>query len=178
MSITTRTGDGGKSGLLSGERVSKGSHRLEAFGTVDELNSVLGVTLAEEGIPVEVKKNLIQVQKLLFRVGTDLATPLRGTGSAMRLSKEDIYQLEKWIDDLEQTLPQLKHFILPSGSRLGALLHQARTVCRRAERCTVRLTEKKEINDRVQVYLNRLSDYLFLAAREVNTKQGTKEVEV
>jgi len=178
MSITTKAGDGGKSGLLSGERVSKGSYRLEAFGTVDEFNAVLGVVLAEVGIPVEIKKHLVQVQRLLFRVGTDLATPLRGTGSAMRLSREDVYQLESWIDELEQTLPQLKHFILPSGSRLGALLHQARTVCRRAERCTVRLAEKEEINDRVQVYLNRLSDYLFLAAREANRKEGIKESEI
>jgi cob(I)alamin adenosyltransferase len=178
MSITTRTGDGGKSGLLGGERISKGSLRLEAFGTVDELNSVLGVALAEEGIPIEVKDHLLQIQKLLFRVGTDLATPLKGEGGAARLAKEDIYQIEKWIDELEQALPALKHFILPSGSRLGSLLHQARTVCRRAERCTVRLSETEDINHHVLIYLNRLSDYLFLSAREANRKAGVEELEV
>ncbi|MBU0766701.1 cob(I)yrinic acid a,c-diamide adenosyltransferase [Patescibacteria group bacterium] len=178
MSITTKIGDGGKSGLLSGERVSKGSLRLEAFGTVDELNAVLGVVLVEEEIPVEVKEYLVQVQKLLFRVGTDLATPLKGTSGIVRISQEDIYQIEKWIDELEQTLPVLKHFILPSGSRLSSLIHQARTVCRRAERCTVRLSEKEKINDHVQIYLNRLSDYLFLAAREANLGEGVDESEV
>ncbi|MCF7844333.1 MAG: cob(I)yrinic acid a,c-diamide adenosyltransferase [Kiritimatiellales bacterium] len=178
MSITTKTGDSGKSGLFNGERVSKGSLRLEAYGTVDELNSVLGVVLAEEGIPVDVKDHLVQMQKVLFVVGTDLATPINSTAGVVRLSKEDVYKIESWIDELEQALPTLKNFILPSGSRLGALLHQARTVCRRAERCTVRLSEEEDINNHVKIYLNRLSDYLFLAARDANRKEGIKETEV
>jgi len=176
MPITTRAGDGGKTGLLKGQSVSKGSHRIEAFGTVDELNACLGVVLVED-LPHEIKKHLTETQRLLFRIGTDLAT-LEQNANVKRITQEDVSMVESWISELEDSLPQLKHFILPSGSKLGALLHQARTVCRRAERCVVRLSEKEEINDQIQIYLNRLSDYLFLAAREVNRKQGVGEVEI
>lgn len=176
MPITTKAGDGGKTGLLKGQRISKGSHRIEAFGTVDELNACLGVVLAED-LPHNIKKHLTETQRLLFRMGTDLAVP-DDNANIKRIRKEDVDMVESWISELEGALSRLKHFILPSGSRLGALLHQARTVCRRAERCVVRLSEKEEINDQVQIYLNRLSDYLFLAAREVNRKQGVGEVEV
>jgi len=178
MSITTRTGDNGETGLLGGERVSKSSPRLEAYGTIDELNSVIGVALSESSVPKEILEHLKEVQRLLFRMGTDLATPLEINAKIERMNKKDIDQIESWITELEQALPLLKKFILPSGSRLGALLHQARTVCRRAERRAVALAETEKINTHVQIYLNRLSDYLFLAAREANRRVGAGEVEV
>ncbi|MBU0458722.1 cob(I)yrinic acid a,c-diamide adenosyltransferase [Patescibacteria group bacterium] len=185
MPITTRTGDGGFSRLLTGERVSKGDLRLEAYGTVDELNAVLGVVLAEidQGSAAEVhepplRSNILETQRLLFLLGSDLATPQNANVQIKRVSHEDISKIEEWITELEQTLPELKRFILPSGSRLGSLLHQARTVCRRAERCSVRLSEKEEINNHIQVFLNRLSDYLFLAARQVNRELGGREIEI
>ncbi|MFA7682164.1 MAG: cob(I)yrinic acid a,c-diamide adenosyltransferase [Candidatus Peribacteraceae bacterium] len=178
MSITTRSGDHGETGLLGGERVSKSSPRLEAYGTIDELNAVLGVVLAEENVPEEISAHLHEVQRLLFRMGTDLATSLDRQVKIERMDQKDVDQIEVWITDLEQALSLLKRFILPSGSRLGALLHQARTVCRRAERRVVALAELEQINTHVQVYLNRLSDYLFLAAREANRRAGAQEVEV
>lgn len=178
MSVVTRTGDGGSTALFGGRRISKSSPRLHAYGTVDELNAVLGVILAEKGLPEHIKEHLFATQSLLFRVGTDLATPLSGNVEVVRIAKGETVQVEEWIEELEQALPTLKRFILPSGSKLGALLHQARTVCRRAERYVVEMMEKEEGNEHVQIYLNRLSDYLFLAARAVNRAAGAEEQEV
>lgn len=169
VSVTTRTGDGGYSRLLTGERVSKGCPRLEAYGTVDELNAVIGVVMAEDGGD---KFPLGDLQKLLFLIGSDLATPEDSRVNIKRVSPDDVKVIDEWIKELESALPELKRFILPSGSKLGSLLHLARTVCRRAERCTVRLSEKEKINDQIQIFLNRLSDYLFLAARKANRKEG------
>lgn len=178
MSIVTKTGDKGKTGLFGGQRVSKASARLHAYGTVDELNACLGVILAEPQIGQTMQTQLLRVQRLLFLVGADLATPIESNAKIARAEIAHIQEVEAWINGLEQTLPILQRFILPSGSRLGALLHQARTVCRRAERWVVALSEKETINLRVQIYLNRLSDYLFLVAREANRKEGAAEVEV
>ena len=173
MSIVTRTGDDGISGLLTGERVSKGSDRIEAYGTVDELNAVLGVCIAEidssgssadesHGSRLRLHDCLLEIQRILFIAGADLAAPLLSKARINRVSGKEIETVEKWIDELEQALPELKRFIIPGGSVLSAHLHLARTVCRRAERCVVRLSEKEKINKEV---LNRLSDYLFMAAR-------------
>ena len=188
MSVTTRTGDGGFSRLLTGERVSKGCLRLEAYGTVDELNSVLGVaiSLLPQGgtAPSRLRKQLCEVQRLLFAVGSDLATPNDSQIKIKRVSSDEVKVIDEWINELESVLSELKRFILPSGSKLGSLLHQARTVCRRAERCTVRLAEEesscakssedRKINEQIQILLNRLSDYLFLAARKANRDVGNE----
>ncbi|MBI3331634.1 cob(I)yrinic acid a,c-diamide adenosyltransferase [Candidatus Peregrinibacteria bacterium] len=178
MSIVTRTGDKGKTGLFGGQRVSKASPRLHAYGTVDELNACLGVILAEPNVPDTVKDQLLKTQRLLFLVGADLATPLESAAKIARVESTHVLEVESWINRLEQTLPVLQRFILPSGSRLGALLHQARTVCRRAERWVVELGEKEPTNLQVQIYLNRLSDYLFVVAREANRSAGAPEIEV
>ncbi len=167
MVITTRTGDSGYSCLLTGEKVSKGDLRLEAYGTVDELNAVLGIVISEMNDAAGIRlSRLRQVQKLLFLVGSDLATPLDSKADIKRISSEEVKLIEGWINELEEFLPELKRFILPGGSKLSSYLHLARTVCRRAERCSVRLSEEEKINPQVIVFLNRLSDYLFLLARE------------
>lgn len=177
MSIVTKTGDKGQTGLFGGKRVPKHSVRIHAYGTVDELNAILGVILAEQGLSEELRTQLLEIQRLLFRVGGDLATPHMETHIA-RVESEQILQLEQWIHAMESELSVLKRFILPSGSRLGALLHQARTVCRRAERWVVELGTQEEINTTVQIFLNRLGDYFFLAARKANREAGAAEVEV
>ncbi len=175
MSIVTKTGDKGQTGLFGGERVPKTSPRIEAYGTVDELNAVLGVVVAEE-LSSELKHQLLRTQRLLFKVGADLATPKLDTPSIERMAAGDIAEIESWITELEASLPPLTRFILPSGSRAGALLHQARTTARRAERAVCRLMETETINGEVQIYLNRLGDYLFLAARMANREAGEEEV--
>ena len=178
MTIVTKTGDRGQTGLFGGKRLSKAHARIHAYGTVDELNAVLGLTLSEEGIPKTLRRELLCVQRLLFRVGADLATPLDSKATILRMNAENIAEIERWITALEAGLPPLTRFILPSGSRLGSSLHLARTVCRRAERWIVALGETEAINAHVQVYLNRLSDYFFLVARVVNRESGMPEVEV
>lgn len=178
MSIVTKTGDKGQTGLFGGKRVSKTHPRIHAYGSVDELNACLGVVLAEESLPVELHHQLLSTQRLLFVVGADLATPLESKAKIQRVLPTHIADVEEWIAAIESCLPTLTRFILPSGSRIGALLHQARTVCRRAERWVVGLGESETINVQVQVYLNRLGDYLFLVAREANRHAGAKEQEV
>lgn len=176
MSIVTKTGDNGTTGLLGGSRVSKDSPRLHAYGTVDELNTVLGLVIAEEKMPEDVRIQVGSLQHILFRLGADLSAPAHL--SIERMTKEDVTSLEEWIALLERDLPPLQNFVVPGGSRAAALLHQARTVCRRAERWVVGLTEEEKVNPHAQVYLNRLSDYLFLAARAVNMHEGRKDVRV
>ena len=174
-SISTRTGDKGTTGLFGGQRVPKHHPRLHAYGTVDELNSVLGVVLAEPGLPGVVQEDLQDIQSILFAVGADLATPFDSAAQVDRLTKETIDILEEKALSLEKVLPQLQNFVLPGGSRAGALLHQARTVCRTAERWIVALAELEQVNEHVRVYINRLSDYLFLAARFTNRELEVPE---
>jgi len=176
--ISTKTGDNGETGLVGGKRVSKASTRIHAYGTVDELNAVIGLILSEEIIAKELAEQFQAIQKQLFVIGADLATPAQNnTTTVPRISAEDVHRLEQWGNQLEQVLPAMKHFILPSGSRAGALLHLARTVCRRAERWVVDLSAKEEVNPALIKYLNRLSDYFFLASRTVNKSADVKEVE-
>lgn len=174
-SISTRTGDKGTTGLYGGQRVSKANIRLHACGDVDELNSVIGVALAENNVPDLVRIILEELQYILFSVGADLATPYESNQQVTRLSNQPTIDLEVAGKTLEEHLDPLTHFIMPSGSRLGSLLHQARTVCRRAERFVVELSQQEQVNQEVAIYLNRLSDYLFLAARYTNKKLGIPE---
>jgi len=174
MKIYTKTGDEGKTGLFAGARVRKDDVRIEAYGTVDELNAALGVARSER-LPPEIEQTLERVQSELFSVGAELATPEPGKHGMSLVGESQIELLEKAIDRLEAGLPPLKHFILPAGSRGGALLHLARGVCRRAERRVVTLAGNAEISTEIIRYLNRLGDYLFVAARFAN--QEAKAVE-
>lgn len=178
MSIVTKTGDNGTTGLLGGSRVSKASPRLHACGSIDELNAAIGLVLAEEKLPQNLREQLLHLQHLLFRVGANIATPMALSRGSRRVRPADTGQLEQWIGIMEDSLPPLTSFILPGGSRAGALLHCARTICRRAERSMAELQEKEGINQELLRFVNRLSDYLFLAARRANRATEQEEVEV
>src|SRR4051812_27472974 len=160
--ITTRTGDAGETGLGDGSRVSKDSPRVAALGEIDELNSLLGVLLAEE-VPDDVRSVLLQVQHDLFDLGGELSIP----GHAI-LGEAQIEALEKATEGWNGPLPPLKEFILPGGSRAAAVAHLARAVCRRAERSVVALARTEKVSEASRRYLNRLSDLLFVAGRVLN----------
>jgi cob(I)alamin adenosyltransferase len=175
MKIYTKTGDDGTTSLFSGGRVSKTHLRVEAYGTVDELNSVLGVARAAHPHP-KTDAWLIQVQRHLFHLGADLATPLDSKSDwVVRMDAEKIRWLENAIDEMTAELPPLTNFILPGGSPAAAQLHVARTVCRRAERVAVALQEHEPLGEYVLHYLNRLSDFLFTLARWENMQAGIPE---
>lgn len=176
MKIYTRTGDKGNSGLFGGERVRKSSRRLHAYGTVDELNSILGLILCEK-LPTELSEQLKKIQSMLFIVGADLATNNLKV-KVPRIAASDVAMLEQWIDAMQETLPELSNFIVPGGSRAGSLLHQARTVCRRSERWIVELMDQEKCNVHILTFMNRLSDYLFVAARFVNHEGDQTETPV
>jgi cob(I)alamin adenosyltransferase len=174
-SIYTRTGDEGQTSLFAGGRTSKSATRLHAYGTIDELNSVLGVALAH-GLAAEVAEKVSLVQRELFVVGADLATPLEAEAAWItRVTEDQITRLEREIDAMDEKLPTLKNFVLPGGTVGAANLHVARTVCRRSERWIVALSTKENINMSVLHYVNRLSDWLFTAARYENAIKGHDE---
>ncbi len=176
MKIYTKTGDNGETALFGGGRVSKDQIRIEAYGTVDELNALIGTARAFNEND-EIDSLLGEVQDTLFVLGADLATP---TGipnvSVKRISAADAAALENHIDELEERLEPLRSFVLPGGSKSAALLHQARTVCRRAERRVVTLRKSEKISEDTLVYLNRLSDYLFMLARYANKAGNVPEI--
>jgi len=170
--IYTRGGDAGQTSLGDGTRVSKSHARIEAYGTVDELNSVLGLVLAR-GAPAEFEPWLEQVQNELFDVGADLSVPLDPTRERLRVTDEQVARLEGLCDVVNGRLPPLRSFVLPGGTEASALLHVARSVCRRAERLAVALAEDEAVNPAALAYLNRLSDLLFILARGAN--EGARE---
>lgn len=220
--ISTGTGDDGTTGLLMGQRVSKDSPRVHVLGALDELNAVIGVLLTEE-LPQELQPGLEKLQRALFTIGSEVASSKPNESS---LSASHVLEIEEWAAGLERALPKLRRFIIPGGSKVSALLHHARAICRRAERWTVALnregqtngfpltgtpfpqslrssggahethrfarsltdspnssvsdtaSQSQGINTNVLVYLNRLSDCLFLAARMANRAAGKKDVEV
>jgi cob(I)alamin adenosyltransferase len=161
--IYTRTGDDGTTGLGDGARVRKDDARVEAYGTVDEANSAIGIVLAVPGLPADVTRCLVEIQHDLFDLGGELSIP----GHAM-LTEKHVRQLERWLDHYNAALPPLKEFILPGGCRGAAAAHIARTVCRRAERELVGLRDGPFPPALGTRYLNRLSDLLFVLARELN----------
>ena len=175
MKIYTRSGDGGRTALFSGERVEKDHLRVEAYGTLDELNSVLGLAASCCRSP-RVQRYLQQLQNTLFNAGADMATSLQSRRSIQRIGQQDWERLERAIDELEDDLPRLKNFILPGGSQAASCLHLARSVCRRCERLLVQLMKKEEMNPELLIFLNRLSDFLFVLARYENVEGGGKEV--
>jgi cob(I)alamin adenosyltransferase len=185
MKIYTKTGDAGETGLFAGPRVRKDDLRIEAYGTVDELNAVLGLArshstvAAREKLPVEIDALLTGIQHTLFDLGSELATPDPKSRGTNFVTAKQIESLEQAIDRFESQLPPLKNFILPSGTPGAAWLHLARTVCRRAERRVVTLTlrETGKLSPEILIYLNRLSDLLFVLARAVNQSAGQPDVQ-
>ena len=178
MKIYTKTGDTGETSLFGKTRISKADPRVEAYGEVDELNACLGAARAA-GVDADVSALIEELQKDLFAVGARLADPssrIAARVAKASVSDEDVARLELTIDRLEHELPPLRHFILPGGSPAGALLHVARTVCRRAERRVVSLGTDT-VDPAVIIYLNRLSDLLFVMARAVNHRAGVPETE-
>lgn len=174
MKIYTKKGDAGNTSLFGGNRVSKSTERIEAYGTVDELNSVVGFALSLSP-GKRVKEILTNLQQQLFVLGADLATPLDTKTKVTRIGKNHVELLESYIDELDEKLPELKNFILPGGTQSGAVIHQARTVCRRAERATVACSKTASISENAVIYLNRLSDLLFVLARYENLQAGYPE---
>jgi cob(I)alamin adenosyltransferase len=174
MKIYTKTGDKGETGLYGGERVAKDSWRVAAYGTVDEANSAIGMARSHLN-DEELDKDLAHIQNALFDVGADLATPnaSKYRKNVSPIDEQDISVLERLIDHYDNT--PLTNFILPGGHPASAALHLARTVTRRAEREVTTLKRNEEINEHVAVYLNRLSDLLFVMARAVNAKAGISE---
>ena len=177
MKIYTKTGDKGDTGLFGGDRVGKDAPRIEVYGAVDELNSLIGIIRALRPNK-KIDEVLRKIQSDLFVLGADLATRKSAKRSLIpRISRSHIASLEKTIDVLQLPLRPLKAFILPGGTIAASHLHYARTVCRRAERSTVRLSRSEEIDEYVLVYLNRLSDLLFVLARYANHAGKKKETE-
>ena len=177
--IYTKTGDTGDTGLFGGGRVAKDHPRVEAYGDIDELNAVLGMARAVELMP-RIDEVLVPVQRDLFAIGALLATPnpekMREQLVKARVDDDRIAQLERAIDDGERELEPLKAFIIPGGTPKAASLHVARTVCRRAERRVVHLRGEVDVPQIVVIYLNRLSDLLFVLARVANRRAGAGEV--
>ena len=179
MKIYTKTGDKGDTGLFGGGRVQKDDPRVEAYGDVDELNAAIGMARAIEPLP-RIDEILVPMQRDLFSIGALLATPdldkMHKHLAKANIDDRRIRELEQAIDDSDRDLEPLKAFIIPGGSRKGAMLHVARTVCRRAERRVVHLQREVEIPQLVVIYLNRLSDLLFTLARLANVLSGAGEV--
>lgn len=176
MSIYTKFGDKGKTSLYGGKTVSKANIRVNAYGQVDELNSYLGIIIAEINNKI-IKQELIIIQNDLFEIGGSLANP--ATNKHKNLSKylkTRVLNFEKTIDKLSKKLSELENFILPGGSKTGSKLHFARTLARKAERQIVELSEEEIINTDILIFINRLSDLLFTYARFINKKEKKKEI--
>lgn len=182
MKLYTKQGDEGQTRLYGGRLVTKDDVRVEAYGTVDELNAVIGLALAacRERVDDTTASILRHVQSRLFEVGADLATPRDGDepppSSVPTIEQTQIDEAERWIDESCATLPAMRYFILPGGAELAARLHVARTVCRRAERRVITLAAHAPVNRHVIIYLNRLSDLLFALARAANHHAGVEDV--
>lgn len=183
MKIYTKTGDDGTTGLYGGTRVSKDHIRIDSYGTVDELNAYIGL-IKDQDICSKIQESLYRIQHDLFTVGAILATDpekaiLKNGKERLNIPKIDaksINLLEEEIDEMNKDLPQMTHFILPGGHTTVSFCHIARTICRRAERLTVALCHETEVDEHVLKYLNRLSDYLFVLARQLTKDLGVEEV--
>lgn len=177
--LYTRTGDCGTTSLVGGERVKKNSLRLEAYGTLDELSSNLGLLISDPACVAEVGEELRQVQNELFNIGSYLATAVpdgEETPCASLVDGEKIQRIEGWIDAIDEQTPKIRAFVLPGGSEAASRAHVCRVVCRRAERRILDLAEAEYVDPAVIRYVNRLSDYLFIAARYLNFMQGMEEI--
>ena len=183
MKIYTKTGDDGTTGLYGGTRVSKDHIRIDSYGTVDELNAYIGL-IKDQDICSRIQESLYRIQHDLFTVGAILATDpekaiLKNGKERLNIPKinaKSITLLEEEIDEMNKDLPQMTHFILPGGHNTVSFCHIARTICRRAERLTVALCHETEVDEHVLKYLNRLSDYLFVLARQLTKDLGVEEI--
>ena len=184
MKIYTKTGDTGTTSLIGGKRVKKSNLRIESYGTVDELNSYIGLIKDQKGIGNNDKNSLLKIQHELFVIGAMLATaPDKETlkngkerVTISKINKHSILFLEEEIDKMDEKLPQMTHFILPGGHQTVSFCHIARCVCRRAERLSVELNEKEKVSNELIIYLNRLSDYLFTLARKLSKELLVDEI--
>ncbi|MEX0811056.1 MAG: cob(I)yrinic acid a,c-diamide adenosyltransferase [Chitinophagales bacterium] len=177
MKIYTKKGDQGKTSLLGGSRVSKADLRIESYGTVDELNSYLGLLRDHLGEDDQQSANLLIVQEVLFSIGAQLANdPEHSKFEPPKIKADSIEQLEIWIDEMEQELSPMRNFILPGGHIIVSHCHIARCVCRRAERAAVRLQEYSKVDVLILSYLNRLSDYLFVLSRKIAKNNNAPEI--
>ncbi len=177
LKVYTKTGDKGGTSLFGGTRVEKDHNRIDAYGNVDELNSFIGLLRDQNEMDANISSQLYEIQKILFTVGTLLATEKPPKGFTMpTLEENDTQQLEIWIDEFSLDLPELKNFILPGGLQVVSLCHVCRTVCRRTERGIVKLSQTDKIDDNVLPYMNRLSDYFFVLGRKLTQLTGSKEV--
>jgi cob(I)alamin adenosyltransferase len=173
--IYTRGGDAGETSLGDGSRVSKLDRRIVAYGMVDELNAQLGVVLTARDLPDALRAPLAQIQNELFDVGADLSVPFTSSDERLRVTQPLVDRLEALCDEFNERLPELKSFVLPGGSEAAARLHVARTVCRRAELAALEADGLHGVNPLVPVYLNRLSDLLFILSRSANALAGVDE---
>ena len=175
MKIYTKTGDKGQTSLVGGTRVPKTHIRIEAYGTVDELNAWLGA-LRDDKATLEWKKEIVQIQEKLFTIGSNLALEKPGKFNIPVLEEQDIVNLENWIDKMEEGLEPMRNFILPGGHPAVSACHIARTVCRRAEREVLRMAEEHEVDEKIIRYLNRLSDLVFMYSRKLASLTGAEQI--
>jgi cob(I)alamin adenosyltransferase len=184
MKIYTKTGDKGETSLFGGTRVPKYHLRIEAYGTIDELNSYIGL-IRDQQIDSHTEKVLLTIQNKLFTLGAMLATPpekelLKSGKERLNINKVDessVVLLENEIDFMNESLPPMTHFVLPGGHTTVSFCHIARCICRRAERIATQLNDESEINEQILIYLNRLSDYLFVLARKLTYDNNAKEIQ-
>lgn len=177
MKIYTKTGDKGQTSLIGGTRVSKATTRIDAYGTVDELNSYIGL-VRDQAVNSSRRDLLKEIQDRLFTIGSQLATDPAKTGKKILpdLLDSDVALLEAEMDKMDTELPELRHFVLPGGHQAVSFCHLARTVCRRAERLVIALNDTEPVEDLVVKYLNRLSDYLFVLSRKMAQELNAEEV--
>lgn len=175
--IYTKTGDNGTTGLVGGNRVKKYDLRIEAYGTVDELNAAIGF-LRSLNVTKEIINQLIHIQNKLFNIGSRLASDEKGDAytASLKITDEDILLLENAIDNYQKELPELKGFALPGGEISVAQCHVSRTICRRAERRIIEFAEQNPVQPEILKYINRLSDFLFVLARKLSSDKNTEEV--
>ena len=175
MKIYTKTGDKGETSLYGGKRLQKDDLRIESYGTVDELNAHVGL-LREGDIHDDYDAILQQIQIELFNIGSHLASSPNGSFPLPKLNEDLVEQLEKAMDDMNESLPELRTFILPGGSESASRAHLSRTVCRRAERRVVSLSHAEQVNDQIIIFLNRLSDFFFVFSRYLLHTEGKSEI--
>lgn len=175
MKIYTKKGDTGKTGLIGGTRILKSSLRIESYGTVDELNSYIGL-IRDQEMNEKFKLQLIEIQDRLFTIGSSLASdPEKSTMKIPDLHSSDVEVLEKWMDEMDETLEPMKFFVLPGGHTTVSFCHVARCVCRRAERVIVDLNQSEFVAELIVMYMNRLSDYLFVLSRKLSADLNVEE---